>query len=372
MKNKTSVVLIVTLLFVLIMVVSFDVQKANWKGKVEEKGGVIVVKNPKEPMYSKDAFSLEEELSIGEMKGKEEYMFSQLRAIAVDEEERIYVLDTKEAHVKVFDKNGDHIKTVGKKGQGPGEMNLPFSICITSQNEIMVQDLNNHRLMFFSPDGSFIKSLSTAKIIIVGSRIDSKGNIIGIVSITGPEKQAIELRKFDSNLNYLFSFRSTSLPGRTPAYNPFKPELCWAVSREDNIICGYPDVYEFELFNSEGKVIRKVIKDFKPLKITRKEIEAKKKRLPGPMRLDVPQYHSAYQNLSIDEEGRIFVQTWGKVKGGKGFYYDVFDSEGKYISKIPLKVRPQVWKENKLYTIEEDEDGFQIVKKYKVTWKVKI
>ena len=29
----------------------------------------------------------------------------------------------------------------------------------------------------------------------------------------------------------------------------------------------------------------------------------------------------------------------------------------------------QVWKKQKLYTIEEDEEGYQVVKRYKVNWK---
>ena len=369
MKNKTKIISIILFLSALTMLISCQKQKSEWKGTIEEEDGVTIVKNPKEPMYGEDAFSLEEELSIGEAERGEEYIFSQIRSIAVDEKERIYVLDTKEAHVKVFDKNGDYIKTMGRKGQGPGEMSLPFSICITTQNEIVVQDLNNRRIMFYSLDGSFIKSLSTAKIIIVGFNIDSRGNIIGIISITGPDKQVIELLKFDSELNYLYSFGSFFLPSRSSTFNPFMPEFHWAVSKEDNVICGYPENYEFKLFNPEGKVIRKVIKDYKPIKITQEEIEETKKRLPGPMKLDIPQYHSAYQDLTIDEENRIFVQTWERAENEEGYYYDVFDSEGKYIAKIHLKFPPQVFKMNKLYTIEEDEEEFQMIKRYKVTWK---
>ncbi len=368
MKNKTNVISIILFLSSFIILASNGQQKAKWSGMMEEVDGVMIVKNPKEPMYGEDIFSLAEELSIGKAKGREEYMFSQIRSIAVDKKERIYVLDTKEAHVKVFDKNGDYIKTVGRKGQGPGEMSLPFSICITSQNEIVVQDLNNRRIMFYSLDGSFIKSLSTAKIIIVGFNIDSRGSIIGIISISGPDKQVIELQKFDSDLSYLYSFGSFSLP-RSSTFNPFMPELCWAVSKEDNVICGYPEKYEFKLFNPERKAIRKVIKDYKPIKITQEEIDKSKKRLPGPMKLDIPQYHSAYQDLTIDEENRIFVQTWERSENEEGYYYDVFDSEGKFIAKVHLKFPPRIWKRNKLYTIEEDENGFQMVKRYKVLWK---
>ena len=367
MKSKFYFVLVSLIIAVLSL--AYQKQKTGWQGSVVEESGIKVVKNPAKPMYEKNVFILAEELSIGKAGRGEEYIFSRIRSIAVDEKERIYVLDTKEAHVKVFDKNGDYVKTVGRRGQGPGEMSLPFSINITSQNEIMVQDLNNRRIMFYSLDGNFIKSLSTAKILIVGSHIDSKGNIIGIVSTRGPEKQIIELKKFDSNLNYLYSLSSFSLASGS-SFNPFMPELCWAVSKEDCVMCGYPEKYEIKVYNSEGNVIKRVVKDYKPVKITQEEIEETKKRLPGPMKLDIPQYHSAYRDFTIDEENRIFVQTWEKAGNEEGYYYDVFDSEGKYITKIPLKYPPQVWKKNRLYTIEEDEEGFHIVKRYKIMWKI--
>ncbi len=369
MKSKNKIISNLLFLSIFTLLVSFGGQKANWKGTIEKENGIIVVKNPKKPIYSENVFSLAEELSIGKTEIREEYIFSQIRSIAVDEKDRIYVLDTKEAHVKVFDKNGDYIKTIGRKGQGPGEMSLPFSICITSQNEIVVQDLNNRSIMFYSLDGNFIKSLSVAKIIMVGFNIDSRGNIIGIISIRGPDKQVTELQKLDSELSYLYSFGSFSLPSRSSTFNPFMSELCWAISEDDNVICGYPEKYEFKLFNPEGKIIRKVIKDYKPVKITQEEIEKRKKSLPGPMKLDIPQYHSAYQDLSIDEENRIFVQTWERSENEEGYYYDIFDSEGKYMAKIHLKFPPLIWKRNRLYTIEEDENGFQMVKRYKVTWK---
>ena len=49
---------------------------------------------------------------------------------------------------------------------------------------------------------------------------------------------------------------------------------------------------------------------------------------------------------------------------------DVFDSEGKFIVKIPLKIRPYVLKKEKLYTVEEDEEGYLMVKRYKINWRI--
>ena len=87
MKKYIHLSLFITCLFLL---VSCNQQKTEWKGTIEEKDGVIVVKNPKEPMYTENVFSLEEDLSIGEAYGPEEYIFTNLRNLAVDDRGNIY------------------------------------------------------------------------------------------------------------------------------------------------------------------------------------------------------------------------------------------------------------------------------------------
>ena len=98
--NFRNICVSVVILSIIILFISCSQEKTEWKGTIAEVDGVTVVKNPKEPMYAENVFVLEEELSIGEAEGNEEYMFSQIRDIAVDEEERIYVLEIKESHIK--------------------------------------------------------------------------------------------------------------------------------------------------------------------------------------------------------------------------------------------------------------------------------
>jgi hypothetical protein len=52
-------------------------------------------------MYGEGLFSMEEELSIGESVGREEYKFSKVQSIAADDEKRIYVLDYRENNIKI-------------------------------------------------------------------------------------------------------------------------------------------------------------------------------------------------------------------------------------------------------------------------------
>ena len=367
MESRFNSILIISFFLITILCCSCSQQNSGWKGTIEEVGGVTVVKNPKEPIYGEEVFSLEEELSIGEVDGREEYMFSQLGNVKVDEEERIYVLDTKEAHIKIFDRDGAYLKTVSKKGQGPGELGLPRPISITSKNEIMIPDLMNRRLTFFSLEGEFIKNISTAEMSLFSTKIDTQGNIIGMVSVREEGNSRYELKKFDPDLNYIYSIASSPLP-TINNFDPFMAVLRWDLNNNDQVVFGYPKTYEIRISDSDGNEVKKITKEYDPVEVTQEEIEELEEMPPG-IKVSMSKFHPAYNRIFVDDELRIFVSTWEKIKEGEGYYYDVFDGDGKYIAKIPLKVRPQTWKNGKLYTIEEDEDGFQYVKRYRVTWK---
>jgi hypothetical protein len=94
------------------------------------------------------------------------------------------------------------------------------------------------------------------------------------------------------------------------------------------------------------------------------------------MKIEFPKYHLAFNNLTTDDEGRLFLGTYEKNEDGEAYFYDIFDAMGRYVAKVPLRIKPMVhrivpllWRKNKLYTIEEDEEGFHMVKKYGAIWK---
>lgn len=374
MKNKISVFSIVLFLSVSIMLASIGEQKAKWKGKIEEENGVKVVKNPKNPIYGEDVFSLEEEISIGEAEGREEYMFSEVQSIATDNDERIYVLDYEENNVKIYNENGEFVKQFGRQGQGPGEFHLPRTVIITNQDEILVQNFRN--LAFFSLDGDFKRSLSAAQepFGLGPINVDSDGNITSLCIVRDEKNPRYELKKFDSELKYLYSLGSSPTPNAIrDGFNPLFPVLRWNKINRNQIVCGYMKEYELKIFDAKGNLIRKILKEYTPLKVTQEDVDERLQgeELPPQLKekMVIPKYHCPFRWMIADDEGRIFVWTYERVDDGEGYYYDVFDAEGKYIVKVPLKSRPFLFKNSKLYTVEEDEDGFQYVKRYKVTWK---
>jgi len=366
MKNRLFYLSICILSFVFLFN-SCGQQKSEWKGSIKYENGVTVVKNPKRPLYDEDVVGIKEVLSIGKTEGEEEYMFSQVRDIAVDDAGNIYVLDIKEANVKKFSKDGKYIKSIGKKGQGPGEIGMPAFITISKQNEIVVEDPLSRRFAFFSFDGDFIKNLSFAKMSLVQIECDKEGNIIG--GTVDVEKQVYEVRKVSPEIDFICSYGSSPFSRNPQIYNPFKPVLRWAVLSDDTVICGNAEEYVLEVYNPNGEIIKKILKDYDPVKITEEEIEEKKKEARPGRKLKIPTHHCPFYWFTVDDEGRIFVRTYKKASDGNGYYYNIFDKDGKYIVDILLMALPHVIKNNMIYTIEEDDDGYQYVKRYKVTWK---
>lgn len=84
--------------------------------------------------------------------------FKNPAGMAYDEErERLYVCDARNHMVKVFDKDGKPLFSIGKKGTGNGEFNVPSYVALDRQGRIYVTDSFNGRVQIFDPDGNFIR-----------------------------------------------------------------------------------------------------------------------------------------------------------------------------------------------------------------------
>lgn len=53
--------------------------------------------------------------------------------------------------------------------------------------------------------------------------------------------------------------------------NPIFPRCYWAITNEDNLVWGFADKYKLFINNSEGKPIKKITKEYDPIKITDEE-----------------------------------------------------------------------------------------------------
>jgi hypothetical protein len=368
MEKAICVVFLVIALF--ISIPTCQQEKARWRGTAEEVDGVTVVKNPKEPVYTEDICIVDEELTIGKAEGSKEYMLSGVIDIAADNSGNIYAADRKENCIRVFDTNGRYVRTIGRSGQGPGEFDGRITrIRITPQNELMAYDWRAFKLTFFSFDGNYLRTVLLKGVQALRISRNTKGNyLVGTIEFQGQYgtntfRSSMEVREHDSD----FTIIKTLVKDKFRDANmPLHPEMLARIPSSDLIVCGFTDSYEFQIMDSEGEIVRKVLKEYDPIEIS--DDEKVKRGLAGEK--NVPKYFPAFQDFSMDEEGRFFVQTFERQADGIKFLYDVFDTDGKYVAKIPLNALPQYWKKRKMYTIEEDVDGYQHIKRYNITLKI--
>lgn len=89
--------------------------------------------------------------------------------VAVDKKHEIlYVVDTghnnvPEAHqIQVFELDGAHVRTIGKRGTGEGEFNFPTNASVDAEGRLYVVDSANTRIQVFDPEGKFVRSFGRA------------------------------------------------------------------------------------------------------------------------------------------------------------------------------------------------------------------
>lgn len=79
------------------------------------------------------------------------------RGLAVGPEGRIYVADTGNKRVQVFEPNGAYAFEWGGAGTAEGYLDEPVGIAIDSDNQVFVADTWNRRVQVFAPDGTFLR-----------------------------------------------------------------------------------------------------------------------------------------------------------------------------------------------------------------------
>ena len=357
---------------ILLLASALAAQTAVWKGKIYKDGDVTVIQNPKEPMYKGDILTLKEDLRIGGAEAKGEYSFNRILTLAVDTQENIFVLDYKDSQIKVFDKTGRFLRTIGRKGQGPGELNGARSLSIDRTNgTLFVLELGGRRVSCFDAQGKFIKSLPYKGDLPLTLALDSKGRIYIQEAVLSDKESSYIFKKFTPDLaSSAILIKAPTLISSTGGTDPFRPISTFAVDIKDHFIYSFPKTYEIQIFDADGKPVRRILKEYAPIEVTSAEIDEVKKDTPPGIKMDFGKFHAAFRKFFPDNEGCIFVQTFEKTKIGKERVFDIFDADGRFMGTIPLTDSPILFRVGHIYSLEEDEDGYQSIKRYAVNWKI--
>jgi len=201
-------------------------------------------------------------------------------------------------------------------------------------------------------------------------RFDSAGNVYAFTAVLEADRARYELRKFDPGLKFI---RVMASYGRAFVICCFIEEAHFTVTNDDHVIYGFAKDYELKVFDDQGRLIRRILKDHRPAKIPSDEIESLKRRhksLP-PEYYVWPKYYPPFSGFWLDEEGRIIVRTRPSMEKDDEGVFDVFSPEGKFMATFRMKDSHHcLWANKRLYAVDEDENGYPFVRVSRVNWKM--
>jgi DNA-binding beta-propeller fold protein YncE len=107
------------------------------------------------------------------------------QGIAGDSSGRVYVADSFQGMVQVFDFQGNFLSTIGSYGDKRGQFRLPVSLAADSYGRLLVASANNRRIELIGLD-SFIQLAATpaSQVIAAGTRVTFSVSIAGTGSFT--------------------------------------------------------------------------------------------------------------------------------------------------------------------------------------------
>jgi hypothetical protein len=282
----------------------------------------------------------------------------------LDDHHNIYILDIKELNIKKFDQHGRYLLTIGKAGLGPGELSGLSSIFIAN-NELVAWCGQNNHFNYFDLNGKFRKSqLLSMRIDQV--KCDSKGNIFGVRSAGEGEQTLVQL-----NENLLIKMEIDKRAWEPPKY--YGVGLLYSLTKDNTIVVGnskgYED-YEIKEFNSSGELIRLIRKEHRPMRVPREDIESLRKN--NPLNWQIPDYLMPFSRIYTNEAGMIITAPYARRGEKKEMGFDIFDKMGKYLSHMLMDsyFYHCLWGNGRLYAIQENDDGYLVVRVYKLNWKI--
>jgi hypothetical protein len=349
--------------------------QAKWKGMMVKEGDVTVVKNPKDPVYKTPILELRGDFVIGGEAAEAKYVLGRPYDMALDAGENLYVVDGGEKNLKVFDKNGKYVKTLGRPGQGPGEFKFPSGLCILpGAKEVMVFD--SPRISVLNLEGAYLRQFPI-KGFDVGIQADHHGNFF--IATADIRSGQVTLKTYAPDMSrelaVVLSYQEDQ------GKNAFRPRAYWILDQDGRVVFGESKTYEIRIIDSQGRVLRKIFRDYEPVRVTQEEkddLVGRTNKFLGAgaaKSMEFSSHHSAYRSFFLADAGRLLVETWERSAEGKQDIYDIFDEEGRYIARAPLNPhpdffnpRPRFIKNGKLYAIEPDQKGYEVVKRYTVKW----
>jgi uncharacterized protein (TIGR03663 family) len=173
--------------------------------------------------------------------------FNEPRGLTTDSRGNLYVADTKNSRIQVFDPNGQFLRTIGVPGSADGGLKEPCGVAVDADGTVVVADTWNHRIARFKADGSWLGVWTDDQRGFFGPRAVLLSRGFLYVADTGNKRVV----RFDKDGNRVSDWGT---PGSGPGQ--FVEPVGLAADSAGNVLVADTGNHRIQVFDPEGKFVR--------------------------------------------------------------------------------------------------------------------
>jgi hypothetical protein len=310
----------------------------------------------------------------------------------VNSEGHIFVLSLRNDQnvISQIDNKGNFVRSFGRKGQGPGEIQGRECFRINAKDEIILTD--RYKIVSFDKDGNLLREFKIPLKTTIGTVLDNGNFLFKDTPMPADDKSG---KLFSALALYDQEFRRIRELEKIEYPDPGSQEiegiyykLLWYANGKTIVTSFQKRDYELHVFDLQGRPVRTIRKDYQPVSLSDEYKKEWIKNLGPRMfelikdRVTFPTSLPPFHIFVGDESGRLYVMTYKTGSGPGEFMYDIFNSEGVLISCVswPRCLSEDSMrfsgfdhaygkvKNNRFYCLCEKENGFPQIVVSELIW----
>lgn len=304
----------------------------------------------------------------------------------VDSAGNIYLIqwNTKTDYIHKFDKDGNWLKSFCRQGQGPGEIEWGGTVLITTSGELIAKDPSQAKFLVYDQGGRFLRETRLPRILGIDHLFGDGSYLVSWQDNDMELKNFINhVAVYDSGFEKIRELDTYQFPNAQMAETILVGQGAFIFgASKDRIFVGNTSWgYEVRVFSLNGKLLRKIRKEYRPVSIDEEFRKAFLARIPdgSPWK---KKYRFAddwppFRFLFTDDEGRLYVMTRERGPNPGEFMYDIFSAEGVFIGRTnlgnsgPSYPKNAIASNGRMYSLNEKENGYKELVVYRMKWEDK-
>lgn len=372
---------------------------------VRDSAGIAIAENggTLSPGDGGWAVAREPVLAIGALEGDEAYLFQRIWGATRLSDGRIAAVDTRAPNLRIYDPDGEHLHTFGRRGEGPGEFSSPVLMGTLPGDTLLVVDRRLRRINIFHPDDGFIRDATAdAEIpgylltegmfadgdILVQRMVFNEGAMEGFSrrrvhyrSVSPDGSLGTDFGEFVGEEIVMAVNTEGQITNTIMGNAPFGKSAAVAVG-DTRFFYGSQDRYEIQSWTQEGRLDRIVRVLRNPEPVTSEQVgerlAAELSDLPDNAlarsyrrnfeNAPIPEFHPAFGSIYVDSADHLWVEET-RITEDEPRIASIFDPEGRAVGSVTLPARLRIFEIGTDYILGAyaDDLGVEYLRMYPLT-----